>query len=766
MLTSYTDDRAHPAAAARPATAAPAPGVSALAVLAVAVLVGAGGPTLGAATLLPLAAALAGAGAALAWAQHRARATLTALRSLQRSNQRYALAIDGAVGGIWDWDITTGVIEVNARFRELLAATEDPVTPESLARRVHPDDDARVRTGLQAHFDLRRPYEVRHRMRAAGGAWHWFVVRGQTARDGEGRPIRMAGSLIDITERVRADERFRVLYENAPLGMMLSDGGGRISQANGAFLRLVGMSHEELAGRAATDLLAPPEPGDDQEIAAAGDDGAQQFGPYESSLVTADGRRIPVLLSGTHTQNDAGEVRQWTIVQDISALKTAEAHLREAKEEAEGANRAKSEFLAMMSHEIRTPMNGVLGMTGLLLETQLSETQRRMVGAARDSAEVLLTVVNEILDFSKLEAGRVDLENVDFDLDHAVEGVISLLQSKAEAKGIGLAVEYAADTPTWLNGDSGRLKQILFNLIGNAVKFTHAGTISIRFHSDAGDLSGVRLTGRVVDTGIGIPAEVVPQLFARFTQADSSTSRRFGGTGLGLAISRQLAELMGGRVGCESRLGEGSTFWFEVPFARGFGPRQVPGSAAGAAALPKLRPLRILAAEDNPINQMLVTTMLVGFGHHVDVAANGLEAVEAMRLAPYDVVLMDVHMPEMDGIAATRAIRRLPGAAGRTPVIAVTANAMVGDRERYLLAGMNDYVSKPIQIRALLTAIAHATDTIAVDHAAAGADPARAGLPTSDPEAEAALGDLLEALGEGEGAGAGRAGARAERRTS
>jgi PAS domain S-box-containing protein len=525
----------------------------------------------------------------------------------------------------------------------------------------------------------------------------------------------IAAHIAVVIDRVRREAEQRRLahaVDATAESIVLTDGDGRILRVNTAFTTITGYTAEDALGRTPRVLKSGVQDGAfyDQMWGAirAGQNWSGRLvnrrkdgTEYHASLAIA-----PVFDEAARVAGFVGVERDITddirreeeLRRNAANLATAYEDLVLAKESAEAAARAKAEFLATMSHEIRTPMNGVLGFAHLLGETGLTDEQREYVNTIRSSGQSLLGLLNDILDFSKIEAGRMSLERVPFDLERTLRDVVGLLQPQAAERGISIDFEPGPDLPAILLGDPGRVRQVATNLVGNAVKFTPRGRVTVRTRREP-EVSGLRV--EVVDTGIGIPADKLGGLFQHFAQVDASTTRRFGGTGLGLAISKHLVELMDGTIGVESDEGRGSTFWFTLPL-----PLVTQSLAGGERAnepeTPGLRlqrggePLRVLVAEDNTVNQKLARRLLEKAGCEVDVANNGGEAVEMVLRGTYHLVIMDCHMPEMDGFEATRAIRRRRPRDTGLPIIALTASALQSDHDACLAAGMDDFLSKPI----------------------------------------------------------------------
>jgi PAS domain S-box-containing protein len=797
---------------------------------------------------------------------------------LKISDERLRLALDSTHIGIFEWQISTNKFYYSPSIWTMLGY--DPGTlspsPKIWADLIHPED----LPGCREIWDQQRRGEApfidpEFRVHAAGGSWRWVYVRsrGLTPTGAPGAPTRIICTIQDITPRKEtelalrqsqaATRKLSLVAAKTDNLVLIGSPDGSIEWVNESFTRVMEYSLEEIVGRNPANFLVGPEtkPRTIRRIRAAMTRGKG----FSTDIVNyaKSGKKYHLSLEIQPVFNDSGLLENFiAIAADITARVETEANLRRAKSEADAASRAKSEFLASMSHEIRTPMNGVIGMTSLLMETPLTPEQRDYVHTIRSSGDALLTIINDILDFSKIESGKMELENLPFELASTIEDALDLFAVQAGLKKLELTYVIDPAVPAWISGDVTRLRQVLVNLVNNAVKFTPSGVISIevRTHPDSPStlplakesgapfLASLRLEFTVRDTGIGIPPDRINRLFQPFSQVDSSTTRKYGGTGLGLVICQRLCALMGGEINVHSIRGQGSSFTFtilteavstaadviaptlpaalktgaillveddavnrarlenffatcgltclacadlaqteeqlvkiqplsaalidsqlletpaaqilreqliafDVPVLLLLAPGQSPPNkaegplpsaattqkteirirasvakpiktsslvrglhqlfrnAADPAAVADLNPLadeiplEILLVEDNTVNQKVASRLLDRLGYHIDTVGNGLEALVALSARHYDLIFMDVQMPEMDGFEATRTIRhRLPPEL-QPKIIAVTANALKGDRKRCLDSGMNDYITKPIKLEEIRDAI-------------------------------------------------------------
>jgi PAS domain S-box-containing protein len=666
-------------------------------------------------------------------------------QALQESEERFRIMADSCPIGIWVTDPQGETQFANGTYRNFCGIASDQVDQDQWKRLIHPDDGPEFLKAFDRALKDHKPFMAVWRLRRADGEWRWIESHAASRFSPDGEFLGLVGASKDITDRRQAEqalkaseEKFRQLAENIhEVFWMVNAAGAEILYISPAYEQIWGRSCQSL-NENPMDWLDAIHSGDRErvrEIFAKQMQG--EFVEMEYRIWTPDGQEKWIRNRSFPIRNESGQfTRIAGISEEITEQKRYESELIRAREDADAANRAKSRFLANMSHEIRTPMNGVVGMNQLLLETSLTPEQRHFVEVAQDSGRTLLTLIDDILDLSKIETGKMVLENASFNLSHIVEDVARLLSLQAHAKELRLDVRVSPKIPRLLRGDAHRLRQVLTNLAANAVKFTERGAVTLHATLESARPSGATVRFSVADTGIGISQEQIPGLFSPFVQADASTTRRYGGTGLGLTISKQLVERMGGAIGVESRPGEGSTFWFTATFEhaaavepeprtgrttvpddsglRRAGPDvsdpgaiSIPSPQGSSGELRSRHDERILVAEDNFTNREVILAQLRKLGYIAHAVSNGAEAVDTVQHGGYDLVLMDCAMPVMDGYEATHRIRQSEHA--RIPIIALTASAMAPDRERCLVAGMDDYLAKPVELPRLEKTLARWT---------------------------------------------------------
>jgi PAS domain S-box-containing protein len=633
----------------------------------------------------------------------------TAEAALRESERRHKVIFQNSPLGMVLFDREGTIIDCNPPFVVLMGSSREKLIGFSTARQSTPkmrDTIARALAGEVAVF------EDEYTSVTGGLSTHLRVVFNPITDKGVCTGV--IATLEDIGERKRAEEalreseaRFRNLFEQVPsVAVQGYDMTGTTIYWNAASEALYGYTAQEAVGRNLVNLIIPPEIRDfvRRDMRSMAETG-EPIAAGELTLMRKDGSRVLVFSSHVIVTKPDSPPELFCLDVDLSARQAAEEALLRAKEAAEAASQAKSEFLANMSHEIRTPINGVMGMLQLLETTALDGEQSQYVRLATGSVDRLSRLLGDILDLSRIEAGKMDIRQAEFDLGEVAESVTALFTPTAKAKGVALGCRMDPALPTRLVGDETRVRQILFNLVGNALKFTVEGRVDMVMEpADADGRHGLAVAFTVTDTGIGIPSDRLREIFEPFRQVENSYTRTYQGAGLGLAIVHRLVRLMDGSIDVESEPGRGTTMRVVLPFGQPTASR-AGGTPEAPGDLPRLR---ILLVEDDPSNQFPVQVILSRAGHEVALAEDGAKAVEILETRDFDCVLMDIQMPVMDGVQATQAIRRSESLRGqrRVPVIAMTAYAMTGDREKFLAAGMDAYIAKPVVVAELVRAIA------------------------------------------------------------
>jgi len=634
-------------------------------------------------------------------------------RQVAEQQQMLDMFEDMSSVGWWRVDKATGAATWSKRVYQIhgLEPKQDRLNLEKAVEYYNADDRQRLKDGIKTALETGEGYSLRLRLKRADDEERIVVSHSAVETDVAGEVTGLFGVFRDITDeelllaKLRRNEaRYRLLAENVSDVITRVKMDGSSKYISPAIQSMLGWTLEEMSGQS-TDYVYKD---DRHKVLWAIREAVTSGKPtrLEHRAVHRDGTVLWVECTFKALSDEKGEMDDVVVViRDATQRKMLEAEVIEAKERAESAAQAKSEFLANMSHELRTPLTSVIGYSGLLKASQtLTHDERAYVERIAFASEALLGVINDILDYSKLEAGAIEIEAQPFTVRDLFEHAATIMESQCLAKGLTLDVSLAQDLPQTLVGDMGRLRQVTLNFLSNAVKFTAKGGVNLKVYGITTLDDRYRLRVEVKDTGIGVASEKAELVFGRFAQADASTTRVYGGTGLGLAISRHLVEMMDGRIGYDSEPGKGATFWFDVPLNYGFAlptPDDIQPEIRGLTG-------KVLLADDAPANRELLSIILGTLGLEVQTASNGVEAVAAVSHEHFDLVLMDVHMPEMDGLEATREIRRMQaGKAERLPVLALTANVRADQIAKCLEAGMDGHLSKPIQVTELAAALKH-----------------------------------------------------------
>ena len=650
---------------------------------------------------------------------------------MRQSHETFVRAVEGSSDGLWDWHIPSGKVYFSPRYKSMLGYEDSEIenTFAGWERLVHPDDLPLAKKKVNDYHEGRIPvYELEHRLLQKDGTYRWVLARGTVLRGADGKVVRMSGSHTDINERKNIEEalreseqRFRQVAENIREVIWLTDvAKNRIVYISPGYELVWGRTCRSLYDEPRTWIEAIHHDDRARVLAAAVE--KQARGDYDEvyRILRPDGEVRWIRDRAFPVRDDAGDVfRIAGLAEDVTERRVLDEALRAARDAALASDKAKSEFLANVSHEMRTPLNAIHGMCELMIAEPPPEPHASRARLAHDAVKILAATIDDLLDLAKIEAGRMTLDPIVTDVRALFSESLSLLAPQASLKGLALELTVAEEVPALLRVDPLRLRQVVSNLLNNALKFTEQGSARVDVSAEPLREGRVLLQVAVRDTGIGIALDAQARLFNPFSQADASTTRRYGGTGLGLAISRRLVEAMGGEIGLESAPGAGSLFWFRVPLTveGAAPPREAPGPTA-----PDLSRLRALVVEDNAVNRRIALEMLAHLGVAAETAENGALALNLLAARAFDIVFMDCSMPVMDGYSATAEWRRREGVGERLPIIAMTAYAMQGDREKCLAAGMDGYLMKPVRLKEFVAALSRwASPVDAAVHAKAAA---------------------------------------------